>query len=300
MPRRRTEDVVHVVMTDHRIGVYPGDPEELVAPREEREPVVTGLHFLRPAHAPEGALGEVYRAVAALRTGAGGAAALEHLSSHLARARPSESEPWLELAQGYLTAHRFAQAEAVLRGVIERDPGNLLAREWLAIARSGQGRRDDAIRILRQLLADDPDRPEAQFNLGRLLLAEGEDRAERDEAVAATEALEEAAGHLRRALELRPNQVAAWDFLGAAHLAMGRPAEAADALRRALALDPTRGDAYLRLAEALVALDRRPEALRYLRHGTQVARDPDPIREAFETLRQGGEGPAARPGPTER
>ncbi|HEY4588957.1 MAG TPA: hypothetical protein VII86_07005, partial [Thermoanaerobaculia bacterium] len=47
MPKRRPRDVVHVVMTDHRIRRQPGGPE-LVAPLAESDPVLTGVEVLEP------------------------------------------------------------------------------------------------------------------------------------------------------------------------------------------------------------------------------------------------------------
>ncbi|HLE84975.1 MAG TPA: tetratricopeptide repeat protein [Thermoanaerobaculia bacterium] len=272
MPERRTEDVVHVVMTDHRIQRPPEDPAALLAPREEdHDPQIVGLVLTEPGRAPAGALGEVYRAAAAVRMGASLETAVPHLEKNLAAAAPEEAAPWLDLAQGQLGLQKWADAEATLGRVLARTPGHALAREWLAIALAGQGRPDDATRVLRELLAEDPDRPEPRFNLARLLL-------DRDGAA------EEAAEHLRRVLELRPNQVAAWQYLGAAYLALDRPAEAADALRQALALDPARTEAYLRLADALVALDRRDEARRYLRHGVREATRPEKLQSRLVEL----------------
>ncbi len=56
MPKRRTQDVVQVVMTDHLIRRQPGGLE-LVAPTVEEDPVIDDVLFLDPATAPAGALG---------------------------------------------------------------------------------------------------------------------------------------------------------------------------------------------------------------------------------------------------
>lgn len=276
MPLRRTQDVVHVLMTDHRIIRKPPPPEELLAPLEERDPVIVDLRFLYPERAPEGAEGEVYRAVAALRAGQG-ASAVEHLKANLPRSGLASPEPWLELGQKQLALGRLADAESTFRRILDWDPGNLLAREWLAVALHGTGRREEAIGLLRAVLEEDPDRPEPRYNLGLFLLARG--TAEGDAG-----AVEEAAVHLRRATELRPAHADAWSFLGAAHAGLGRTTDAADALRRTLEIDPAHTSAYLRLADALVALDRRDEAARHLRVGLREAREPEPVKAKLAEL----------------
>jgi len=269
MPTRRPADVVHVVMTDHRIVRRAEPAAERLAPRQEEDPVITDLHFLRPSHAPEGPLGEVYRADAVVRgVPAGVTNALDHLAISLERAAPSDPEPWLDLAQGQLEARRFDDAETTLRKVLANDAiapdVRLLARERLAIARAGQGHPDEAVSILRAVLEEDPARVEARTNLGRLLYGAGEP--------------EEAVAQLRRVVDLQSNLVTGWEFLGDALLELD-PNEAADAFRRGLELDPSRTRCYLGIADALTALGRKAEALRYLRHGARVAARPEEVRE---------------------
>lgn len=279
MPLRRTEDVVHVLMTDHRITRKPPPAEELLAPREEWDPVIVGLDFLYPERAPEGAEAEVYRALAALRAGQG-ASALDHLAANLPRSGIEAAEPWLELGQKQLSLGRLMDAETTFRRVLERDPGSLLAREWLAVALHGTGREAEAIALLRGVLEEEPDRPEPRYNLGLFLLARS---SVADEAGT----VEEAADHLRRVTELRPVHADAWQHLGTALLALRRPSEAADALRRALAADPAHTRAYLRLADALLALDQAGEAERYLRVGAREAREPQAVQGKLEELAGG-------------
>src|SRR4029077_7830526 len=100
---------------------------------------------------------------AAVRAGVRGNA-VSHLETMLAAARPAEIEPYLDLAKGLLTPDRFADAERTLRGILERSPGNLQAREWLGLALAGQGRTDEAIDLLSALVASNPERPEAEYN----------------------------------------------------------------------------------------------------------------------------------------
>lgn len=250
MPARRPEDVVHVVMTDHRITRELPGPE-LVAPRAEKDPVITALVFHHPEDAPAGAAGQVYRAVAALRSGAGGAAAVDALARNLEAAaaldgpdRIETVEPWLELAKGQLGLGRTEDALRTLGRVLSRDdlsPGaRRLAREWLALAQARLGKTEEAIDLLEAVLEDDPNRLEPRYNLARLLYRTGE--AER--------ALEE----LEHLVAIRPNHLAAWRSLGEIRAALGRHAEAADAYRTALSWEPADPAAAEGLAAAEAAL----------------------------------------------
>jgi predicted CXXCH cytochrome family protein len=229
MPKRRTQDVVQVVMTDHRIQRGPGGPE-LLAPRAERNPVLTGVKIL--GGVPSGPLAEVYRASAAVRAG-GGAEAVSYLERKLAEAKPPEPEPWFDLAQGQLRLRRYAEAEATLSSLLERRPSDS-ALEWLALARAAQGKIDEAIELTRRSLATGSNRVEAEYNLGRLLAAKGLNR--------------EAEEHLKKAVSLRPNLAAGWFRLGEVQAAQDRKEEAMSSYRRALEVDPSHAAARQALA----------------------------------------------------
>jgi Tfp pilus assembly protein PilF len=239
MAKRRTQDVVRVVMTDHLIGRRPGGPE-LLAPLTESEPLLTGIRLPGP-DAPGGPLGEVYRADAVVRA-VRSAAAVDYLEKMLAVAKPAEMEPWLDLVQGQLGQRRFADAERTLGAFLERRPAHPQATEWLALARAGQGKVDDAIALLRQTLATGGERPEAEFNLGLLLAGRGQPG--------------EAEEHLQRAVTARPNLVAAWFRLGEVRAALGRPLEAAACYRRALEIDPRHSASAVALGKLLAGPTR--------------------------------------------
>jgi Flp pilus assembly protein TadD len=274
MPKRRTQDVVHVTMTDHKIQRRPGGPE-LLAPLAETDPVLTGIRLL-DAEAPRGDLGEIYRAAAVLRMTAS-AAAVDRLEKLLASVKPSEPEPWLDLAQGQLKLARFADADRTLSSFLDRFPDHPLAAEWLALARAGQGRTDEGIEILRRTLeASGGERAEAEYNLGRLLAFRGLPR--------------EAEQHLGRAVTARPNLAPAWYHLGEVAAALGRTDDALAYWRHALEIDPTHTGAYLSLGKALLARGDRAGALRWLRHGARAAAKRDAVAAALGELA----GPAGR------
>ncbi len=279
MPKRRTEDVVHVVMTDHLIRRAPGGPE-LLAPRAESEPVLTGIHLLDKQDVPD-PLGEVYRAAAVARM-ASTAEAVDYLGRMLETTRPEAREPWLDLAQGQLRRRRFAEAERALSKVLARSPEDPLALEWRALARTGQGQPFESEEILRRVVASGPGRADAEYNLGRLLAARGRTG--------------EAEEHLVRAVAARPNLQVAWYHLGEVRAALGRKEEALPCWRRALEIDPTHTPSYLSLGKTLLAGGDRAEALRWLRHGARAAARPDQVAPALQEAERGREEPASRGG----
>jgi len=178
MPKRRTQDVVHVVMTDHRIE-KPVAGANLLAPRDERDPSIAEII------APPGA--ELYRTLAAARAG-------KQVSIPLSQ----EIEPYFDLGASQLAQKNYAAVEKTARAILARAPDHPLATEWLGMARVHLGHRDEGLDLMRKAAKLDPQQSEFDYNLG--LLAGG------DEAVAA----------FRRAVAGRPNFVLAWFHLGEA------------------------------------------------------------------------------------
>lgn len=238
MPKRRPQDVVHTVMTDHLIRRTPGGPE-LLAPRSEREPLITNVETGD----------ELYRAIALART-SNSATAARRLEEVMARVKPAELEPYLDLAAAQLRQRRWSDLEATAKKILAREPKQELAIEWLALARAAiAGNTEEAIRVLATL-----PRPEAAFNTGVLLA----DRGRAAEALA----------HYERALAHRPNFVAVWQRLGEARRECGDTLGAIDAFRRVLELDPSHAKARTAIVEALRAMRNDEEAERYLNVAT--------------------------------
>jgi len=255
MPKRRTQDVIHVVMTDHKISRQPAGPE-LLAAREEREPLIENIEIADAGLAP--ATAEIYRIVAAVR--AASSDAVRRLEQFLTATPSPDIEPYLDLAAAQLRQKRVAALEKTTRLILDRVPDHPLALEWLGLAQASLGDRDAAIESLRKAARLDPLRVETQYNLGLHLTA----RSDRHEAAACFE----------RALAGRPNFVLAW-----IHLAEVRGGNAAiAAYRRALEIDPTSTRTYVALARALRARGNDKEARRYLLHGATVAGKPEVVR----------------------
>jgi predicted CXXCH cytochrome family protein len=285
MPARRAQDVVHTVMTDHRIQRPPADLEGLLAPLRERATDLQDMVIAKADGAPTGRLAQVYRALAAIRLKVAVSDAVEYLEGNLDEVAPDAPEAWLALARGQIQLHRWARAETTLRRALALMPAappaagdslRLRIRENLALALAGEGERAAAEAVFRGLVTDDPEWPDTLAGLGRILLGEGRPDA--------------AIPFLRRATDEGPNRAVAWDALGAAELTLHHPVEAAQAFRRALEVDPTRAPTYLRLAQVLLAQGRRDEALRYLRVGAATVQEPKELEARIESVVSGESG----------
>ncbi|MDY7093755.1 MAG: tetratricopeptide repeat protein, partial [Acidobacteriota bacterium] len=269
MPKRRTEDVVQVVMTDHLIQRRPGGPE-LLAPLEESEPVIEDLIFLDPERAPAGAEGQIYRAMAVLQVYSGDVDAVDFLQRQLAQTPQESVAPYLSLVRGQLGVDRPAAAADTARSILQRDPDNPQALDLLSVALAQQGRTADAVDTLRRAIVLVPDDPSTRFNYGRILFAAKQP--------------EEATKQLRRAVELKPNLAIGWFYLGRIEAAAERWGTAAEHYRQALVVEPSFDRAYLGLAEMLQKTGDRTEAERVLRHGSTHARDTRAVKAALGEL----------------
>jgi Tfp pilus assembly protein PilF len=235
MPKRRPQDVVHTVMTDHFIRRMPGGPE-LLAAREEREPSIARVD------SPD----ELYNTVALVRaTGGANAGSVRKLEQLIRERKPTEIEPYLDLASAQLRQRRWKELEETTTLILARDAKQELAIEWRAIARAALTRDTaEAARVLSTL-----ERPEALFNAGVFLAGRGR--------------MKEAIALYERALAARPNLAAAWFRLGEARRECGDVTGAIDAFRRTLEIEPTHVRAREAIVDALRAVGNVEEAERY-------------------------------------
>ena len=254
MPARRAQDVVHVVMTDHRIQRRPaGDP---VAPLAERESQIDRVEFLDRNDAPQGALGQVYRAVSVLRVTPRDPDAANFVSKHLDAS--ASIVPHLDLIAAQLQQKQFRAALESIGALGDSALSDPRLRNWRGTAQAGIGSTSEGLADLRAAMEADPEVPEFQFNYAAVLHRMGRDG--------------DALPPLTRALELRPNFVAAWMVRAEVLAALGRQSDAIADLRRALAVDPRQFRAYALIAKLLTESGNASEAERWRVHGERLAK----------------------------
>lgn len=257
MPQRRTGDVVHVTMTDHRIATGPFDFAALVAPREKVNRVITDVRILPLGDPPTGKEAEAYLALAAVRAGRNVNSAHLALEAVLEDLELTDNEPYVDLTTSQFNNGRYVEAEATARKLIASGEHLRPAYAVLGTALLAQGRQDDAIVALQQSLAIG-DHPETRFNLAAAYLG-ASDYAQAEE-------------HIDGAIRLRPYMANAWKYKGRLLYARGAAAEARDALVRTLALEPLDLPVYGELIDLLRELGEPAEAERYLELGLRMSR----------------------------
>lgn len=259
MPKRRTHDVVHAVMTDHRIMRRP--PADPLAPLAERSLLsevgyrgeVTP-YYPDAAHVTAG--DEIYVAAAQVMQASNLEAGIERLARAIDHLAPEEAEPYFELGDAYLKAGRPVDAVARFEEALRRRPDFALARRRLGEALAAAG--DDA-RAEQELMraGETVEGAAALRELGLLQARQGR--------------FAEAVETSRAALARDPKAAAVHNTLGGALASLGRTAEAEASYREALRLDPDLFEAEYNLGNLLAAGERWDEA--ELHWARVVARD---------------------------
>lgn len=149
MPKRRTQDVIHVTMTDHLITRRPGDAETRLAPMDKRPPKVTEVFPLRPNQLPP--TEELVQTLRALLSHGGRPPdwATEQLASALDAKGITYSGPWIELANSFAAQGRPAEAHRAASRALAADPANPGAQSAIAVADLRMGNTEAAIARLK-------------------------------------------------------------------------------------------------------------------------------------------------------
>jgi len=160
-------------------------------------------------------------------------------------AAPRRSATRFALGRALAEAGRGAESEQAVQEGFRLNP----RKAALARAEEAQlqGRLDEAEKILRETLAQDPDNPRALRMLGMLALEANRFKAARR--------------MLERAVELEPGLVMGWNDLANFHMKQDRYDEALALVEKAIALDPKMAHSYLMRGNVLSKAQRHEEAL---------------------------------------
>jgi predicted CXXCH cytochrome family protein len=248
MPKRRTQDVIEVTMTDHLIQIPPDG--DLTARIAKRPPEVTAVRLIEPAADLRPGEGVIYQTMAILsHTNSRDAEATAALARVLDRYNPPYFEPWLRLDRALYLQGDDRAALAALRRAMQLAPDHPGPLALGALARARQGFPEVALEMLGQSLDLFPGMPEQHLNKAVIHRSLGEHMA----------ALAEA----RQALALQFNLWSAWRLIGETYVDLGEPAQAIAAFEAALAIEPGADRVRPALITALRAEGRLEEAARH-------------------------------------
>ena len=294
MPKRRTEDVIHVVVTDHKIQRPPAKKVDWLAARTERHETMgtTSYQGEVALYYPAKLDSDLYPAVAQVMNQSNLKAGIPRLEAALAKQQPGHPAYYVQMAQAYhatgemakaipyykkalekdgsyLPAQRsmgatlaqmgqLAEAQAALEGATKGHPEDSLA--WLELARvyRQQQKGADALAAVRKAVLLEPELVDGHVALGMILL-DGGDRAGAETA-------------FRAALREQPDQADAHTNLGNLLNAKGSVAEAEKHFVDAIRYQPRNVAARYNIAVFLANLRRFADAIPHAREA--VALEP--------------------------
>jgi predicted CXXCH cytochrome family protein len=250
MPKRRTEDVVHAVATDHLIPrrLPPGD---LLADRPERHE--TGALAYRgpvalyyPESLPPTPENELYLAVAQVKQGSNLAQGIPQLRAALEKHQPSRAEFYLELADAYVASGQIEASLPYYRAAVQRNDQFAHGHQKLGTALRRAGQHREAAQSLERATALAPSSPVAWHELGLVYRALGRET----DAIAA----------IGKAIERDPDLSEAHNNLGILWLSRSELARAEASFREAIRIKPDAADARGNLANLLAGAGNFPAA----------------------------------------
>lgn len=248
MPNRRTQDVVNVWMTDHRITRFA--PPGLLDPLPKEPAVVTELFMADPHPGLSEQEALSLRLIAILQYTARTAGyAADALGDHLAAHPTPHFEPYLNLMQSYIRQRRHTEARALADTALSRHPDHPVMVTMAALAYAQTGDPDMAVAMLERQLATRPELVDLRYNLALILQALGRP--------------EQALAHVEQVLELRPTHAHGWRLLADLSGAAGDKTRAIEAYLRALAIEPRTEKTRRKLADVLDATGRSTDAARH-------------------------------------
>ena len=296
MPSRRTEDVVHAVMTDHYIQRRKPSRDLLVPLREDHQSgqdqggeVV--LYY--PPGSPTTGEIELYLAVAQVKQASNLVAGIPRLEKALKQQRPKRAEYYFKLPEAYSKLGQVEKAIRMYEEALERKPDHLPSLRSLWVALSGQGQLTRGMKLIEKTLQTAPDDPVTLNHLGSGYLAQGlldkaiqtldaavgldPDLAEAHNnlglALAGKQRLPHAVEAFQEAIRHEPNFAQAHHNLGLYRYQQGKADAAIRSLLEAVRLDPDLTSAHINLGVALTHQSRIDEAISSFRRAAQV--DPN-------------------------
>ena len=260
MPKRRTDDVVHVVMTDHLIQRR-RPAKDLLAELPERHPTDAEEYHgevvpYYPNPLPRTDDNLLYRAVAQVALRNNLQQGVADLARESARVRPGNSEFYMVLGDAWQTSGKPREAIAAYEQALRVRPDFPRGLLNLSAALKGAGQLPRAEDTLKRALTVAPSNPAAWLQYGAVDFALGR--------------IEAAIAKMEKAIALDPELPGEHTGLAELLLATGQTDRAVGALQEALRIDPYDGTAYDLKGRALAAKGALAESLHNFEKATRL------------------------------
>lgn len=254
VPKRRTGDAVHVVMTDHRIQrrTPAGNPLAAIPePRQGGPSAYRGevVRYLPPSSAegfqrkPDDAL---YLASAQVIQQSNLQEGIARLTAGIARLQPRQADHYTVLADALRANGDCTQAIVRYEEALLHSPADGLIVQKMTLCLASIGQHARAEELVRAALEKAPDNPGLWTQLG--LALQGQNRTA------------ESIGALEKATALDPDLPEVWNYLGEVFAQNGDSTRAESALRNALQAQPNFSKAHANLGSVLSGMNRFEEA----------------------------------------
>jgi len=250
MPKRRTEDAVHVVMTDHYIQRR-RPRGDLLAPRKEADNFEHGDYrgevvLSYPAKLPTTPENDLYLAVAQVQQGSNLTAGITRLEQAIEKYKPERPDVYYELARAYSKTSNYEADIRWCEEALRRDPNFAPALKELAAAATAIGRLAQAAQSLEKAVTLRPNDGDAFADLGNVYLRQ--DRVDEGERA------------LQRALAVDPSSPRANNTMGLAAIKKGDTTTAERYFRAAIRIQPDLAEAEKNLGNLLAGRKAYAEA----------------------------------------
>ena len=162
MQKRRTQDVIHAIMTDH--WIQRRGPAS-VAPLRERTEFDDSYRGEVVTYYPAKA-DPLLAATAQVTQKSNLAKGLPRLSSEIAAQRVARHEPYVELGQAWIAAGKVANSIGPFEEALRRKPDSIAAMLSLGDALTQSSQTARAVTVLNRAISVAPDEPLLRYQLG--------------------------------------------------------------------------------------------------------------------------------------
>ncbi len=243
MPKRRTEDVVHVVATDHYIQRRKPSGDLLADLEERHETDATAYRgpvvAYYPNPLPRTPESDLYLALAQVLQKSNLKAGIVQLTDAIAKYRPERAEYYFDLAEAFRNDGHLEEALPVYEEAVKHNPAFAIGLQNLGVAQRRLGNSSEAINLLKRAIVQTPEDATTWHELGLSYRAQGN--------------ISDAVAALENAIKFDHDMPEAHNNLGIIWFAGGEVVRAEAAFREAIRIQPDYADAHGNLANLLSA-----------------------------------------------